>query len=240
MLDSAPPSSFARRWLLPPPLLGCLVARCGTGLVGVLLSAPTNPLLLRMRDEPPTPLPLPGPNSAPLLVLPKDPTIPSPLAAMPDIEILLRLAYTPPLLPPIASQPPLAAAFAAAAAAAVAAAKDMRGESTGLLHSARLAAVLPKLLARATEDIGGLAALRLDCGGCGCSCGVLALLLPGQAMPCGVLLALPPLLLPGARGLGLKRDWLCWWDDGDSSSTDDYITYQHMAAAQDAKQPIQL
>lgn len=46
--------------------------------------------------------------------------------------------------------------------------------------------------------------MRLDCGGCGCSCGVLALL-PGHARLCGVLLALPPLLLPGARDFGLKR-----------------------------------
>jgi hypothetical protein len=46
-------------------------------------------------------------------------------------------------------------------------------------------------------------------------------LLPGHARLCGVLLALPPLLLPGARDdFGLKRVAPCWCDDGDSSSSD--------------------
>lgn len=117
-------------------------------------------------------------------------------------------------------------------AAAAAAADASRGESTGLLQSKGRPAGAKLLLLTSPpapepeapdSDTGGLAALRLDCGGWGCSCGVLALLPVGHAMLCGVLLVLPPLLLPGARGLGLKRDWLCWWDDGDSSITDDCV-----------------
>jgi hypothetical protein len=61
-----------------PPLLGALAVRLGTGLVGVLPSVPpARPEVLRISpEEPPTPRPLLVPNSAPLLVLPSDPTRP--------------------------------------------------------------------------------------------------------------------------------------------------------------------
>jgi hypothetical protein len=59
----------------------------GTGLVGLLLSVPARPLLLRTSPEA---LPLLVPNRAPLLVLPREPTIspsgPTLEDAAPDCE----------------------------------------------------------------------------------------------------------------------------------------------------------
>lgn len=58
--------------LTGPPLPGVRVGMFGKGLVGVLLSVPASPLLLRIRPE--LPLPRLVPSSALPLLLPRDPT----------------------------------------------------------------------------------------------------------------------------------------------------------------------